>query len=147
MARRLLGSERTGRRLASAASDAAAGTLYPYRVAGGLEAGVQVKKIRVTNGTFIKSRRAFQVIDDYHIKAKSHRLLAGAWIGTSEFREVDNFIEDVDPSQKSIAWADCDSEPETQEPPHTTGSICSLAPSRRQICSNEVHNSQSRRAE
>ena len=106
---------------------------------------MQVKKIRVTNGTFIKTRRAFQVIDDYHAKANSHRLLAGAWIGTSEFREVDNYIEDVDQNAKSIAWADCDSDHETQEPPHTSGSICSLAPSRRRICSNEVDNSQSSR--
>ena len=117
----------------------------PHRVAGGPEAGVQVKKIRVTNGTFIKTRRGFQVIDDYNIKAKSHRLLAGAWIGTSEFREVDNFIKDVGPNRKSIAGADCEFEPETQELPQTSGSICSLAPSRRRICSNEVDNSQSQK--
>ena len=99
-------------------------TLFaPHRVAGGPEAGVQVKKIRATSGTFIKTRRALQFIDDYHMKANSHRLLAGAWIGTSELREVDNFIEDVDQNRKSIAWADCDSEPETQEPPHTSGSM------------------------
>ena len=65
----------------------------------------------------------------------------------SELREVDNFIEDVDPNKKSIACADYDSEPKTQEPPHMPGSVCSLAPSRRQICSNEVDKSQSRRAE
>ena len=99
----------------------------PHRVAGGPEAGVQVKKIRVTNRTFGKTRRAFQLIGDHHITANSHRLLAGAWIGTSEFREVDNFIVDVDQNRKSIAWADCDSEPETRDPPHVSGSICSLA--------------------
>ena len=95
---------------------------------------MRVKKVRVTNGTFIRTKRACQVIDDYHIKANSHSLLGGAWIGTSELREVDNSIEDIDPNKKSIAWADCGSESETREPPHTPGSICSLAPSRRQIC-------------
>ena len=48
----------------------------PHRVAGGPEAGVQVKKFRVTNGTFIKTRRVSQVIDDFGMNAKTHRLLA-----------------------------------------------------------------------
>ena len=98
----------------------------PHRVAGGPEARVQVKKLRVTSGTFIRTKQVFQVIDDYHINANSQRLLDGAWIGTSEFREVDNFIEDVDWNKKSIASADRDSESETHEPPHTPAATARL---------------------
>ena len=37
-------------------------------------------------------------------------MLREAWTGTTEFREVDDYIEDVDKNKKSIVWADCSSD-------------------------------------
>ena len=82
----------------------------PHRVAGGPDPGVTIKKIRITDCIFIRNKNQFQVIDNYHINANAHRMLGEAWAGTTEFREVDDYIEDVDKNKKSIVWADCSSD-------------------------------------
>ena len=62
--------------------------LTPHRDAGGPGPEVTIKKIRVTNGIFIRSKKDIQVIDDDRINANAHRMLGEAWAGTTEFREV-----------------------------------------------------------
>ena len=44
---------------------------------------------RTTIGTYVGSGKKFEIVDDYHDPNNAHRILANAWIGTSEFRVMD----------------------------------------------------------
>jgi hypothetical protein len=77
------------------------GSLFtPHRVAGGPTAKENIGTTRVTKGTFIRSRRKFDIKDDYSVERDAHRMLEGAWTGTTEFHgisgDVDNNENQVD---------------------------------------------------
>ena len=58
----------------------------PFKVAGGPGSKVPLKKLRVTRGKFVSTNKTFKIIDDWSVRANSHRLLEAAWIGTTDFR-------------------------------------------------------------
>jgi hypothetical protein len=66
----------------------------PFKVAGGPAAKTPLKRIRITRGKYLATGRTFKVIDDWTIRANSHRLLEATWIGTTDFREQSDFIDD-----------------------------------------------------
>ena len=43
---------------------------------------------------FISTNQTFKIIDDWSVRANAHRLLVGAWIGTTDFGEVSEYIDD-----------------------------------------------------
>ena len=75
------------------------------------------RKLRVTKGTFIRSRKDLHIIDDYSVRSSAHRLLSVAWTRTIEFRVSDDDIVDIidkddkvhEKNSKSIVWADLSS--------------------------------------
>ena len=66
----------------------------PYKVAGGPSSRVPLKRLRITRGKFVATGKPFKVIDDWSVRANAHRVLEGAWIGTTDFRETFEFIDD-----------------------------------------------------
>ena len=66
----------------------------PYKVAGGPGNKVPLKRLRVTRGKLVATNKTFKIIDDWSIRANAHRVLDGAWIGTTDFRESSEFIDD-----------------------------------------------------
>ena len=66
----------------------------PFKVAGGPSAKTPLKKIRITRGKFFASGKTFKIIDDWTTRANAHRMLQGSWIGTTDFREVAEYIDD-----------------------------------------------------
>ena len=60
----------------------------PHRVSGGPTAEDKIEKGRITRGTFVRSGRTFVIEDDYSVEHDAHRMLEGAWTGTTEFRGV-----------------------------------------------------------
>ena len=49
---------------------------------------------RDTIGTYVGSGKKFEIVDDDHDPNHAHRILANAWIGTSEFRVMNVDSED-----------------------------------------------------
>ncbi len=66
----------------------------PFKVAGGPGAKTALKRIRITRGKYFASGKTFKIIDDWTTRANAHRLLEGSWIGTTDFREVAEYIDD-----------------------------------------------------
>ena len=66
----------------------------PHRVAGGPGHDTKLRKERTTRGTYLGTGKTFVIVDSYDDIASEHRLLSHGWIGTTEFREVDNETED-----------------------------------------------------
>jgi hypothetical protein len=66
----------------------------PYKVAGGPSAKTPLKRLRVTRGKYLDSGRTFKIIDDWTVRANAHRVLASTWLGTTDFRESAEFIDD-----------------------------------------------------
>jgi hypothetical protein len=66
----------------------------PFKVAGGPSAKSPLKKIRITRGKYLNSGKTFKIIDDWSVRANSHRMLESAWIGTTDFREASEFVDD-----------------------------------------------------
>ena len=66
----------------------------PVKVAGGPNAKMPLKKIRITRGKYFASGRTLKIIDDWTTRANAHRLLDGSWIGAIDFREVAEYIDD-----------------------------------------------------
>ena len=58
----------------------------PHRVAGGPGRNTLIGGRRTTTGTYVGRGKKFEIVDDYHDPNNAHRILANAWIGTSEFR-------------------------------------------------------------
>ena len=44
------------------------------------------RRARITRGTYVGSGKKFEIVDGYHDPKNAHRILANAWIGSSEFR-------------------------------------------------------------
>ena len=68
----------------------------PFKVAGGPNAKTALKRIRITRVKYVASGKTFKfkIIDDWTTRANAHRLLEGSWIGTADFREVAEYIDD-----------------------------------------------------
>ena len=66
----------------------------PFKVAGGPGKRSNLKRLRVTRGRFFSTGREFKIIDDWTVASHAHRLLEGAWIGTTDFREVVEYLSD-----------------------------------------------------
>ena len=121
----------------------------PHNVSAGPDKSVMLNKIRITRGKYVGTGKEFQVIDDYSISASAHKILNNAWVGTTEFREVDQQVivdrgvnfdrgviadsgEDVqgivnvqELVNKSISWADIASDEEVSAGAPAPA-ICSL---------------------
>ena len=80
----------------------------PFKVAGGPSTKTPLKKIRITRGKYLNSGKTFKIIDDWTVRANAHRLLESAWLGTTDFREASEFVDD-------------DSDEETEEPAISPG--------------------------
>ena len=66
----------------------------PFTVAGGPGSKVPLKRLRITRGQFVSTNKTFKIIDDWSVRANAYRMLEGAWIGTTDFGEASEFIED-----------------------------------------------------
>ena len=65
-------------------------TLFtPHRVTGGPQPDEALSTRRITKGTFIRNGKHFIIEDDYSVEVDAHKLLDGAWTGTTEFRKVE----------------------------------------------------------
>ena len=102
----------------------------PFRVAGGPEKGVALKKIRVTRGKYLGTQQEFEIIHDFSMPSNSHRMLKAGWTGVTEFREAEEYIEnnvdgEIDENhEKLIAPPDLDEMiVEDQEPSGQIGSL------------------------
>ena len=78
--------------------------LTPFKVTGGPTAKTSLKRIRITRGKYFASGKTFKIIDDWTTRANAHRLLEGSWIGTTDFREVAEYIDD-DSDEETIEEA------------------------------------------
>ena len=70
--------------------------LTPSKVAGGPGKLAGLKKIRITRGRYFNSGKAFKIIDDWTVRSHAHRMLKSSWIGTTDFRETVECIDDDD---------------------------------------------------
>ena len=107
----------------------------PHNVAGRPDDGIVLNKIRVTRGKYVGTGEGFELIDDYSVAASMHKMLPHAWVGTTEFREVDQQIKNIVTHQtieiakdKSVAWADMLSGDEETSDTRVCGALTSLAP-------------------
>ena len=66
----------------------------PFKVAGGPSMKIPMKKIRITRGKFFDGGKTFKIIDDWTVRANAHRMLESSWIGTTDFRESADYIDD-----------------------------------------------------
>ena len=87
----------------------------PFKVAGAPSAKTPLKRIRITRGKYLASGRSFKVIGDWTVRATAHRVLEGAWLGTTDFREVAEFIDDE--SDEERAHSVEEPEPAARESP------------------------------
>jgi hypothetical protein len=72
----------------------------PFKVAGGPGTKSPLKKIRITRGKYLNSGKTFKIIDDWSVRANAHRMLESAWLGTTDFRESTEFIDDDSDEEK-----------------------------------------------
>ena len=64
----------------------------PYKVAGGPAKKDGLKRLRITRGRYFSSGKTFKIIDDWTVQSHAHRLLEGAWIGTTDFRRMSSTL-------------------------------------------------------
>ena len=89
----------------------------PFKVAGGPSAKTPLKRIRITRGKYISGGKTFKIIDDWTFRANAHRVLeGGAWLGTTDFREIADFIDD-DSDDDNDHEPTAESEPAASEGP------------------------------
>jgi hypothetical protein len=84
----------------------------PFKVAGGPGTKTPLKKLRVTRGQFLDSGRTFKIIDDWSVRANAHRLLEGTWLGTTDFRETSECIDDDSDEEVDHKEAEAEEEEE-----------------------------------
>ena len=75
----------------------------PSKVAGGPGRLAGLKKIRITRGRYFNTGKVFKIIDDWTVQSHAHRQLEGSWIGTTDFRETVECIDDDDEDDVDIA--------------------------------------------
>ena len=66
-----------------------------YKVAGGPDRDVRLKRYRVTTGTYVSSGKSSKVTDDWLRASNAHRLLEESWTGTTTFNELPDYIEEA----------------------------------------------------
>ena len=85
----------------------------PFKVAGGPNQKTPLKRLRITRGKYFASGRTFKIIDDWTVQANAHRLLEGAWVGTTDFREIAEYVDDdTDEDESAGKEEDLVKEPE-----------------------------------
>ena len=71
--------------------------------------------MRIARGKYFNSGKVFKIIDDLTVQFHAHRMLESSWIGTSDFREtvecIDDDDDDIDDEVKigdirKLKWAD-----------------------------------------
>ena len=77
----------------------------PHRVSGGPGRNILMDTRRITKGTFVGTGVRFVEIDDYSDLLLAHKILANAWVGTTEIhekqfdeQETQNIIEPDSPA-------------------------------------------------
>ena len=65
-----------------------------FKLAGVPSAKMPLKRIPITRGKYFSSGKTFKIIDDWTTRANAHRLPEGSWIGTTDFRELAEYIDD-----------------------------------------------------
>ena len=87
----------------------------PHRVAGGPRPGAVMITKRVTRGRYLGSGEEFVIEDDYADPVNAHRVLANAWVGSTQVFEehIENTAEKTkkengDETKSNEAWADMD---------------------------------------
>ena len=88
------GRDRAGGRWTRIHRSARRALFTPFKVSGAPSAKTPLKRIRITRSKYLASGRSFKVIEDWTVRANAHRVLEGAWLGTTDFREVAEFIDD-----------------------------------------------------
>ena len=83
----------------------------PHRVAGRPGQNDKLQKVRITIGTFVASGEQFKIEDQYSEPRAAHLMLKHAWVGTSEFREID-YEDNSNNNKSSNKWADWASDEE-----------------------------------
>ena len=66
----------------------------PYKVAGGPDREIRMKRYRITVGVYTLTNQKFRIIDDWLKPNNIHRLLKGCWTGTTDFNEIPEYIEE-----------------------------------------------------
>ena len=61
--------------------------------------------MRVTKGKFLNDGEEFVITDDHALHVNAHRNLRSGWVGTTEFYEVEEIIEEGEIT-KRVNWAD-----------------------------------------
>ena len=67
----------------------------PYKVAGGPDREIRMKRYRVTTGTYVENGQNFKITDDWLKPGNAHRLLKLSWTGTTKFQEIPEYIEET----------------------------------------------------
>ena len=66
----------------------------PYKVAGGPDRETRMMRYRVTTGACSCNGERFKITDDWMKPSNTHRLLKSSWVGTTEFREILEYLEE-----------------------------------------------------
>ena len=67
----------------------------PFKVAGGPDREIRMKRYRITSGTYIISGDKFKITDDWLKPGNAHRLLKASWTGSTTFHEIPEYIEET----------------------------------------------------
>jgi hypothetical protein len=98
----------------------------PHRVAGGPGRQTIIGGHRTTKGTYVGSGKQFVIVDDYHDPNHAHRILANAWIGTSEFKEM-NIENETESDDREILRSEKGRSLMFDEHPRVIGALRSLS--------------------
>ena len=66
----------------------------PFKVSSGPDRGVRMKRYRVTTGSYTDTGERFKITDDWLRPSNAHRLLRCGWVGTTEFQEIPEYMEE-----------------------------------------------------
>ena len=65
----------------------------PFKIPRGPGRNTKLSQTRITEGVDERGVQ-FKIIDDWTVPSHAHRLLESAWIGTTGFREVVEYLSD-----------------------------------------------------
>ena len=86
------------------------GLFTPHKVSGGPKPDVVMLTRRTTRGRYLGTGEEFVIVDDYADPVNAHRILANAWVGTTQVFEEN--VEEIDDNCEKTkeAWADMSDE-------------------------------------
>ena len=96
-----------------------------------------MKKIRITRGKYLSSGKTFKIIDDWSVRANAHRMLDSAWLGTTDFRETSEYIDDDSDEEKEDGSAEAPRLVERESPSGCT----STEPNKEELQETELRES------